>query len=106
MLLKLLITLILAVNFVAALNAEVQIVVSDAWIRELPPGSSVTAAYMVLENRGKNDDKLTGINSSFSGHAGIHTTQIDNNGVARMTMLQELVIPGGKKVVLEPGEPI
>ena len=103
MLLKLLITLILAVNFVAASNAEAQIVVSDAWIRELPPGSSVTAAYMVFENRGKNDDKLTGINSSFSGHAGIHTTQIDNNGVARMTMLQELVIPAGKKVVLEPG---
>ena len=101
--LKLLVTLILVVNFVQASNAEEQIVVSDAWIRELPPGSSVTAAYMVIENVGNNDDKLTGINSSFSGHAGIHTTQIDNNGIARMEMLDELIIPAGKKVVLEPG---
>jgi copper(I)-binding protein len=103
MVLKLLITFILAINFVAASNAESQIVVSDAWIRELPPGSLVTPGYMVIENLGDNDDKLTGINSSFAGHAGIHTTQIDNSGIARMTMLQELVIPAGKKVVLEPG---
>jgi copper(I)-binding protein len=103
MVLKLLITFILAINFVAASNAESQIVVSDAWIRELPPGSLVTPGYMVIENLGNNDDKLTGINSSFAGHAGIHTTQIDNSEIARMTMLQELVIPAGKKVVLEPG---
>jgi copper(I)-binding protein len=101
--LKLLVTLILVVNFVQASNAAAQIVVSDAWIRELPPGSSVTAAYMVIENLGNNDDKLTGINSSFSGHAGIHVTQIDVDGVARMTMLKELLIPPGKKIVLEPG---
>ena len=101
--LKLLVTLILVVNFVQASNAEAQIVVSDAWIRGLPPGSSVTAAYMVIENLGNNEDKLIGINSSFSAHAGIHTTQIDKDGIARMNMLRELVIPAGKKVVLEPG---
>jgi copper(I)-binding protein len=107
MLLKLLITLKLAVYFVAASNAEAQIVVSDAWIRELPPpGSSVTAAYLVIENLGNNDDKLTRINSFLSGHAGIHTTRIDNNGIARMNMMHELVIQAGKKVVSEPGEHI
>ncbi|MGB7292418.1 MAG: copper chaperone PCu(A)C [Thermodesulfobacteriota bacterium] len=103
MVLKLIITFSLAIKFVAASNAGAQIVVSDAWIRELPPGPSVTAGYMVIENLGNNDDKLTGINASFAGHAGIHTTQIDNNGIARTNMIQELVIPAGKKVVLEPG---
>jgi periplasmic copper chaperone A len=77
-------------------------VVSDAWIGELPPSSSVTAAYMIIENLGNNDDKLTEINSTFAGHAGIHTTQIDNNGIARIKMLQGPVIPAGKKVELEP----
>ena len=103
MVLKFLITFSLAINFVAASNAGAKIVVSDAWIRELPPSSSVTAAYMIIENLGNDDDKLTGVNASFAGHAGIHTTQIDNNGIAQMKILRELVIPSGKKVVLEPG---
>ncbi len=98
-----LVVYVLCIMFASASYAEAQIIVSDAWIRELPPGSSVTAGYMMIENLGNTDDKLTGINSTFAGHAGIHTTQIDDNGIARMEMLDELIIPAGTKVVLEPG---
>lgn len=103
MVLKQLVLFILGINFVAASYAEAQIIITDAWIRELPRGSSVTAGYMVIENRGNNDDKLTGINPTFGGNGGIHTTEVDDNGIARMEMLEELIIPAGKKVVLEPG---
>ncbi len=103
MVLEQLVTLILGINFVASSYAEAQIVISDAWIRELTPGSSVTAGYMIIENFGNNDDKLTGINPTFGDHGGIHTTEVDDNGIARMEMLEELIIPAGKKVVLEPG---
>ena len=58
---------------------------------------------MVIENLGNHDDKLTGINPTFGGHGGIHTTEVDDNGIARMEMLEELIIPAGRKVVLEPG---
>lgn len=68
--LKLLITFILAINFVGVSNAEAQIVESDSWIRELPRSSSVTAAYTIVENLGNNDDKLTEINSAFADGAG------------------------------------
>lgn len=80
-----------------------EIEVKDAWVREVPPASTVTAAYLKIENKGDKADKLTGVSSDIAGKAQIHTTSVDDKGVAKMEMQKEIEIPAGETVVLEPG---
>lgn len=83
-------------------SAESNITVTDAWVREVPPASSVTAAYLKIENKGDEDDKLAGISTDVAGVAEIHVTSVDEKGVAKMEMQEELNIPGGEVVELKP----
>ncbi len=83
--------------------AESNITVTDAWVREVPPASSVTAAYLKIENKGDDGDKLTGVSTDVSGIAEIHVTTVDDKGVAKMEMQKEIDIPEGEVVELKPG---
>ncbi|HKQ31617.1 MAG TPA: copper chaperone PCu(A)C [Thermodesulfobacteriota bacterium] len=84
-------------------HAQGKIVVEDAWVGKVPPSSPVAAAYMTIRNDGTADDKLLSVTTNISGHTMIHETVIDENGVARMDMVDALVIPAGKSVTLKPG---
>lgn len=86
----------------SALGGEL-IKISDPWVREVPPVSTVTALYMVIENTGDKDDKLIGVKSEASKSAEIHTTSIDDNYVATMEKVDALFIPAGKRLELKPG---
>jgi hypothetical protein len=83
--------------------AQSKVVVEDAWVGEVPPSSPVAAAYMTIKNNGTSDDKLLRVTSSISGSTMIHETVVDDQGVASMNMVDALVIPAGKSVVLKPG---
>jgi copper(I)-binding protein len=83
--------------------AQGKVVVEGAWVGEVPPSSPVAAAYMTIKNEGNADDKLISVTSSISGSTMIHQTTIDEQSVARMEMVDALVIPAGKSVVLKPG---
>ena len=83
--------------------AQSKVVVEGAWVGEVPPSSPVAAAYMTITNEGTADDKLLSVTSSISGSTMIHQTVVDEEGVARMNMIDALVIPAGKSVVLKPG---
>lgn len=83
--------------------AESKIVVEGAWVGEVPPSSPVAAAYMTIKNEGTADDRLLSVTSSISGSTMIHRTVVDDKGVASMDMVDALVIPAGKSVVLKPG---
>lgn len=76
--------------------------IEEPWIREVPPASSVTAAYMIIENKGDEDDKLIEINTTVSNYAEIHTSSVDEKGIARMKKVEVLDIPSGKSVELKP----
>lgn len=84
-------------------HAENIVTVTDAWVREVPPASSVTAAYLKIENKGNEDDTLTGVSTDVAGVAEIHVTSVDDKGVAKMEMRDELDIPAGEVVELKPG---
>jgi len=83
--------------------AQGKVVVEDAWVGEVPPSSPVAAAYMTIKNEGSSDDRLLSVTANISGHTMIHETVVDENGVARMDMVDALVIPAGKSVTLKPG---
>lgn len=89
--------------FVHFSYAEADIVVSDAWVREVPPGATVSAAYMTLVNRGDQIDKLTGISSGAAENVELHISKVDDNGVAKMERVYMLELPVGETVLLKPG---
>jgi len=82
--------------------ADDNIVIKDAWVREVPPGTSVSAVYMTIENKGPSD-KLVAISSEVSKAAELHTSKVDENGVATMELIKVLDIPSDSTIELEPG---
>jgi copper(I)-binding protein len=80
-----------------------KIVVKDVWVGRVPPSSPVAAAYFTVENKGVSDDKLIGVTTDISGRNMIHETVTDKQGVTMMKMVDTLIVPAGKSVVLKPG---
>ena len=50
--------------------ANPEITITDPWVREAPPQSSVSAAYMIIENSGTTDHVvvIVGVVRDISGH--------------------------------------
>jgi copper(I)-binding protein len=72
--------LLLILSASTVLGAD-SIVINDPWVREVPPVSSVSAVYMVIDNTGDEDDKLTGT----------------------MIKVDYLTLPSGEQTELKPG---
>ncbi len=65
-------------------------------------GMAMTAAYMVIENKGGAPDALVSISSDVAGSLEIHETK-ENNGVMQMQALPNgLEIPANGSVTLKP----
>ncbi|WP_457601107.1 copper chaperone PCu(A)C [Hydrogenivirga sp.] len=94
--------LFLALFFLVGLAlAQPKIVVEGAWVREVPPVSTMSAAFMKLVNMGNEDDYLIGVESDVSEVAEIHTT-IMEDGMMKMRMLREVKVPAGGSVEFRP----
>jgi len=81
--------------------AQPHIIVKDAWVREVPPVSTMSAAFLRLLNTGDEDDYLVGVRSNVSEVAEIHTT-IMEDGMMKMRMLKEVKVPAGGSVEFKP----
>ena len=96
-------SLLLAWLFTASVAAEqTGLVVRDAWVREAPPGASVLAGYLQLENRGPETLVFDALSSSDFGRIELHRTLVEE-GVAKMQPVGQLEIAAGESVSLEPG---
>jgi hypothetical protein len=73
----------------------------DAWIRQAPPGSMMTAAYARLVNTGKLPLVVDGARGKDFSGVELHQTQVQG-GMSRMRP-GTLAIPAGGSVALEPG---
>jgi len=82
-------------------EAQSALTATDAWVR-VTPGSDVDAAYLTLRNESSKPITVIGIDSSVATMAMIHETRTEG-GVSRMRPHEQLVIPPGKTVKLEPG---
>jgi hypothetical protein len=79
-----------------------QLSVNNAWIRELPPVSKITAVYMTIENSGHQSIQLVGAHCDIAGATEIHTME-HKDGFMKMRKLDQIIVPAGGKVDLEPG---
>ena len=92
------ITLMLSPVFAVADSLEIE----DAYVREPIPGRYMSAAFLKIENESEKNRTLVSANADWAGLIEIHT-HIHDNGVMRMRQLQELEIPAGEIVKLQPG---
>ncbi len=116
---KNLLFILIALTFSCSQGTASGIEIKNAWIREAPPGATLTALYFEIENNGK-EDYIVSIETPVSEIAEIHSTEIAADGTGRMVKLENVSIkergklsfsPGGKhimlidlKEVLKPGE--
>ena len=82
--------------------ADSMLQVSEAIIREAPPGTIISAGYARLSNAGGGDITIKAVSSDSFESISIHLTRIDG-GVAKMIPQGELSVPAGKTVELKPG---
>lgn len=74
----------------------------DAWIRPLPPGMKMTAAFGTVNNPGKKPIVFNAFSSPSFGDVSLHRTE-SVDGVSRMREVDELRVRPGESFVLEPG---
>ena len=82
--------------------ARAELLVEEGYVRGLPPGQKVTAAFMTLENTGPEDLVLTSGRAAVAEKVEFHQHSHDN-GMMRMRQVPELVVPAGGELALEPG---
>lgn len=76
--------------------------IDHPWIRMTPKGSSVTAGYLTVVNKGTSADRLIGASLKGAGSAELHETTIVD-GIAKMRPLPDgIEIGAGQTVSLEP----
>ena len=76
--------------------------VSDAWIREAPPGMPMSAGFLKLTNNGTEAAVMVGATSESHDLVEIHVTRLED-GVARMRQLDSITVGAGETAVFEPG---
>lgn len=82
-------------------GTEPALEVTGAWARAANQGD-VSAVYFVIENRGKEAVRLTGVRTDVAATAELHRT-VQDGSTARMEPVQTLEVPAGEHVELAPG---
>lgn len=82
---------------------ESPIAAMNAWVRATPPGATVTAAYLMLRNRGGHADRLVKVSTKSVRAVEIHKV-VEKGGTSHMQPVQGGVsISAGGTVRFEPG---
>jgi len=85
-----------------ATAADSGLVVSDAYVRLMPPGSPNSLALMSISNRSGSDRRLLRAESPVARTVELHT-HIDDHGVMRMRQVAAIDIPAGGRAELRSG---
>jgi copper(I)-binding protein len=91
--------LALSHNFVMA-GDDVTII--DPYVRAVPPGQTVSAAFLQLENKSAETRYVVNATSPVSNVVELHS-HVHENGMMKMRQIDSIEIPANGKAVLEPG---
>ncbi len=76
--------------------------IEHPFTRATPPGAEAAGAFLTIDNRGKDADRLVGASSPVAGQVEIHEMAMDG-GVMKMRAVKGIDLPPGAKVQLKPG---
>ncbi|MEM9602516.1 MAG: copper chaperone PCu(A)C [Pseudomonadota bacterium] len=88
--------------FTAAVCAADALMVHEGWVREMPPGTQVAAAYFSVHNPGDRDRHLVGADTAAAQRVELHTVE-HADGTMRMRQVNGIAVPAGGTAILEPG---
>jgi copper(I)-binding protein len=94
-----LLSLILGITLGASAHADT-VKIENPWVRATAPGQKVAGGFMKLT--ADADMTLVGGSSPISKTFELHFMRMDN-GVMEMRQMQEIKLPKGQTVSLEPG---
>jgi copper(I)-binding protein len=86
----------------AGAAAQSALTVTGAWSRATPPGTTVGAAYLVIDNRGSRSDRLLSVSSPRATRVEVHATVHDGD-TARMKRVDPLHVGARERIELAPG---
>jgi len=75
-------------------------VVTDAWARATPPGTTVGAAYLTIQG-GTRADRLVDASSDRAAMVHLHAVE-ESDGVSKMRGIEAVEVPAGQRVTLAP----
>jgi len=78
------------------------VLVSDAWVRAMPPGSMMTAAFFKITNPTDKTLIIKAITSDLAGDCSVHRT-INENGLNKMIAVDQLQISPHSSIEFAPG---
>ena len=78
------------------------VMIHDAYVRAVPPGATVSAAFMVVHNPTAAPRAVVAAASPAAATVELHT-HIDDGGVMRMRQVERIDVPAGGQAVLAPG---
>lgn len=87
----------------AATVTTANVTVEDGHVRGLPPGQTVTAAFMRLLNHGDEPVTLVAASSDRSDKVEVHATRHSDN-MMHMEKVDSIVIPAGGEFVFASGQ--
>ncbi|MEN8176163.1 MAG: copper chaperone PCu(A)C [Pseudomonadota bacterium] len=99
------VTLLTAASPIAfAAESAADVVSTDGlYVREVPPVSHTSAAFVTLLNGGTKDHALVAAASPAAKNVELHTHEMDKDGVHRMREMEQISLPAGETATLEPG---
>lgn len=77
--------------------------VSDSFARATVPQQKTAGAYVTIENKGKETDRLIGATTPVAKSVEIHTMELDGN-VMRMREAGPIELKPASRVEMHPGE--
>lgn len=76
--------------------------IAHPWSLELPPNAPNVAAYFVVHNNGKADDRLLSVDTPVSSDAQLHEHVMTSAGAMKMQQVASIAVPAGKDVTFAP----
>ena len=78
------------------------IVISDAYVRAVPPNVQNSASFMKITNNSNKTISLLSANSNIAKNVELHEHTM-SNGMMKMQQVKDIKIPGNSTVELKPG---
>ena len=103
----------MALEIPVSTQAQADVDVRQAWVREATAGQASTAAYFVIENRSAAPVTIVGVSSPIAATGELHTMQqmpgrgtmpgSSRGGMMRMVQVDRVVVPAHGTVEFKPG---
>ncbi|WDY57459.1 copper chaperone PCu(A)C [Pseudomonas sp. PSKL.D1] len=76
--------------------------IAHPWSLALPPNAPNVAAYFIVHNNGKADDRLLSVDSPISNDAQLHEHAMTAAGAMKMQQVNSVAVPAGKDLTFAP----